>query len=853
MSSAGDRTTTRVIAVKRRVPAATPADKNPPSWAASQPHPHISNLDTLLSNLQSGGDPNDLHQDPSSTAFTDQRETNARRDVKDVRDRVVFRKWPRAPKGEHILYTKGKMAPNGLPLWGATLYDFFYVHRFPEILGSMTITTGSKLANWMKDHGETETCQEELAWAQREADPVEIDAPDMTQLIEATELRIRSCGVGKPMPATDLVEMKDYYYFKESPFDRKNYPAPWPVYPFSHPTHALQQKLDLHVLPQKLIVHDPWNVLDGSNTYQKFVPKHKKDRLTPFPHVPAKVEESGGTTDEEKGEKREEIKNIKGWTDKPDIIHSYTLELPDNKKWEEEAKARVEYTETVKKNRDKNRASHHGFMIRPTGITPGPIEPPLFIIHDPPPPPRRIPFAHLYLSPTHYAGKGSRAKAYRAELELPRYAFFEDILCPECISQDISRILKEEDGPNGERKDPKWKEKSAALKRTWESDPAMDISVESEEDMQRYDKLQERLKAMKVADPRNKAKGKRAKGSDGEGSGVPVIIDEMTREEIEEEIVKLEARFRDQTYTIKDNGDSGWRMEYEGPVRPIHTNVKWQNPDCPDEPCCSHLKEYSNRKGIHPLTARVSVIAKMAKSATNGYSSGEAKKYLSLPDHFSRHYSGYNVVQPLHDPVPVTPVVPQFYGYYEPIMNPLEKCPAFMSSIMLLEDCGRTLREVIHDPNVDARVGRCRDDRQELGSLVFRLHEAGFTHNSMHLANFLAQPGPLQEFPFYRNVTQPNKRQWSFRICGLRYLKDMLGDDIREWRDGGYKDDKEDDKEETEEEKKAREEKETKRSEKIQTFAASRASEEQSVVNLLRILHMENNWQWLDKEKDRRY
>ncbi len=81
----------------------------------------------------------------------------------------------------------------------------------------------------------------------------------------------------------------------------------------------------------------------------------------------------------------------------------------------------------------------------------------------------------------------------------------------------------------------------------------------------------------------------------------------------------------------------------------------------------------------------------------------------------------------------------------------------------------------------------------------------------------------------------------------------MLGDDIRKWRDEGYKEDKEDGKEETEEEKKAREEKEKKRSEKIQTFAASRAGEEQRAVNLLRVLHMESNWQWLDKEKDRRW
>ena len=79
----------------------------------------------------------------------------------------------------------------------------------------------------------------------------------------------------------------------------------------------------------------------------------------------------------------------------------------------------------------------------------------------------------------------------------------------------------------------------------------------------------------------------------------------------------------------------------------------------------------------------------------------------------------------------------------------------------------------------------------------------------------------------------------------------MLGDDIRKWREEGYKSEEKDN--ETEEEKKAREEKEKKRSEKIHTFAGSRGAEERAAVNLFRVLHMENNWQFLDKEKDRRY
>lgn len=123
--------------------------------------------------------------------------------------RTIFRFWPRDPAGKPILSTKGKEAPNDNPLWGATLADFYFVSRFPDIKGLATITTGSKLAAWMKENKETKYCAEELRWAEMEADPVEIHPADVGKLIDAAEMRIRMGFYGKKRPAQDYVPTED--------------------------------------------------------------------------------------------------------------------------------------------------------------------------------------------------------------------------------------------------------------------------------------------------------------------------------------------------------------------------------------------------------------------------------------------------------------------------------------------------------------------------------------------------------------------------------------------------------------------------------------------------------------------
>lgn len=121
-----------------------------------------------------------------------------------TRKRAILRSWPRDPKGKNIIATPdGKRAGNGLALWGATLFDFYRVQRFPSVFGLSTISTGSKLAAWMKENGETTTADYEIAWAEREEEPREIYPCDIGKIIPDGEMRIRIGAWGKPVSSRD--------------------------------------------------------------------------------------------------------------------------------------------------------------------------------------------------------------------------------------------------------------------------------------------------------------------------------------------------------------------------------------------------------------------------------------------------------------------------------------------------------------------------------------------------------------------------------------------------------------------------------------------------------------------------
>ena len=88
---------------------------------------------------------------------------------------------------------------------------------------------------------------------------------------------------------------------------------------------------------------------------------------------------------------------------------------------------------------EKNILQHspNGFYISSdTSPIPGPTEPRVYAMHEPPSLPSTPAEAHLYLSPSHIAGKGNHSFAYHAEWDVPR-----DLLVPDNASLTKRRKL----------------------------------------------------------------------------------------------------------------------------------------------------------------------------------------------------------------------------------------------------------------------------------------------------------------------------------------------------------------------------------------------------------------------------
>lgn len=122
-----------------------------------------------------------------------------------VQHRLVFSKWPRPkevpgwkemnPPPYQIIKPEnslpGKMAPNGVQLWGSTLFDFFTVLRIPGLSKLRTFSSGSKLLEWCKANGEYEgenaVAGQCIAWAEGEKDPEIVPVYNVANLIRSLE------------------------------------------------------------------------------------------------------------------------------------------------------------------------------------------------------------------------------------------------------------------------------------------------------------------------------------------------------------------------------------------------------------------------------------------------------------------------------------------------------------------------------------------------------------------------------------------------------------------------------------------------------------------------------------------
>ncbi|KAF8552017.1 hypothetical protein OG21DRAFT_1466374 [Imleria badia] len=659
------------------------------------------------------------------------------------RNRFIFRHWPRDPNGKPIVPSDihGKEAGNDLNLWGATLYDFYFVRRIPSSEHGLTISTGSKLTKVMEAFGELEHAQSEIAWASREADPKEIPAWDPAQAIVAYERRVHvGSGVvnkvnkkkstppqvsgvvpepysaqmldttlkpkedtvradmdpaleesvnepsGKPADSMDVDEVcmqqppSDMPV--ESPFHPSHYPSPWPLVPFESPysPFALRRGIPVHLLPKKLYVHDPWDLVRTE--------------------TPPDGEE-------------------KSWTSKTDHVRTYTLSL-QRKMAEAASKAAAAEEEALK--------IPETVFIPPQEIE-GPTEQPAIRAFLPKRPgkPTEVPEAHLYLSPKGKLGTGNHSIVYEAELELPRDLFCESTYCKSCLDEQIEAEVDR-------------------LKESGEWEERMNEAAKSYDGPQKHD-----------ATSRHSPSSSSVQIAPRYVGFVQVKIEHVPMETADMVAATTlgetpAADAPSQFARVSDSVINRY-VEYQGLVIPIHPNIQWQNPSFPDTICAHQAK----RQKPVPRTAMFRVAAKL--SLPNDYHLvAEAENYHKFPAHFFQHWTGYNVIPPLHDPTPVGALVPQFFGYYAPgPSSNSDGGSAYCSSILLIEHCGKPI--IINKLSTD--------DRHECAALLFRFHAAGWLHESFSQRNILMQKqhptcSPLEdedqcEFPH-------KHRRYSFRL-----------------------------------------------------------------------------------------
>lgn len=561
--------------------------------------------------------------------------------------RSVFACWPRDPNGKYITRENselGKMAPNRAQIWGATLFNFYSVRRIPDLHNLVTFSSGSKLAAWMKANGE-DYAKSELEFAEQEPDPYLVHPYPITELIQDTDALIDEkswvrddqyddlSGKGKgkareywqvPKPVRSLTAflhllMPVIQWPPVSPFDTLAYPKPWPIQPFTINYPKLQKYIFYRDLPRILKVHDPWNLLRAA------------------PRRDLEEEKDEQCSD---GEEKDEQ-----WSDKTDVVLDYRLKTStrhsarrteDNKLAEAaEAKRKAVYDTFIADPHTRNEPPS-GFVHPETiHFDPGPVKPPIFIAFPFRPSISGTREAHLYLSPSGTIGAGHHSYVYNAEFELPRSTIMDDELCEKCIMEDVYRTLREQDGPNGERRDPKWDEKVGRYVVKEAGQPGRVLSLENNDF--------------------------------GEAE---YLIEDCTLHHV---------------------------LEYDGPYRLIHSKIGYQ---CLERaPYCEHIAKSS--KGIHPLTAKVKVAAKLSIEHDN-HLAHEAETYQAFPRHFFQHWSGFNIIKPIKEPTPVGPLVPQFYGYYVPDRDPEQsdsddgwsetsENSRYLSSILLLEDCGKPI------------------------------------------------------------------------------------------------------------------------------------------------------------------
>ncbi|KAF9233238.1 hypothetical protein BU15DRAFT_54176 [Melanogaster broomeanus] len=344
------------------------------------------------------------------------------------RNRFIFRQWTRDPNGKPVAPSeiRGKEAGNGLDLWGATLYDFYHFRRIPDNIYGITISTGSKLTKVMKALGELEAAKDEIAWAEQEEDPREIPAWDPAEAIVGYERRVHWGICDAASMRKDVAESARKRGAKEEPN--------------SDADKQMDRSLPIHLLPKKLHVHDPWNL------------------------VCVEAPEDDDTDHESKAEAI-----VESWTTKKDLVRTYNLSLSS-----ESQRAAEQSSKVAIALEDEALKIPQIIMIYPQE-TEGPTEEPA--IRAVLPQRRRklteVPEGHLYLSPSGKLGTGHHSIVYNAEWELPRDLFCESVICNTCVSERVREEVERL------KKSGEWEQRLQEAVNTYESVKKRDVSREA--------------------------------------------------------------------------------------------------------------------------------------------------------------------------------------------------------------------------------------------------------------------------------------------------------------------------------------------------------------------------------------
>ncbi|KAG7089897.1 hypothetical protein E1B28_011531 [Marasmius oreades] len=329
----------------------------------------------------------------------------------DTSRRRIFRFWPRDPDGPVLRYSsEGKRAPNGTHLWGSTLYDFYHTNRMPFNSHSVTITTGSRMAEWCKEIKELDYAAQEIDWAEnREEEPKKREAANVADVHEATvdfKLTFTRWGKGEIEKSKAEGRKDDDVENYRTPFHPSSYPPPYPTPPFvTGVIPRLESTVPIHLLPEKLVVHDPDLVLCR--------PSDKKRSTDPWPFDSSNLSSP-------KGYKTQIYKLA---------LQSDTLERIA--KTRESVKAAV------------NTDPIPIFYVYPASENCKTRDPIFEItIPAPPPPPTHTPEAHLFLtrSPEKRKGVGNHSVVFEAEWEVPREWFVKPRICVGCIMERAEAV-----------------------------------------------------------------------------------------------------------------------------------------------------------------------------------------------------------------------------------------------------------------------------------------------------------------------------------------------------------------------------------------------------------------------------